>query len=236
MKPIIISNWKMNLNLSDAISLVREIENESPQAELLIAPPAPYLAYFAETFKKISICAQDISVYGEFGAYTGEYSAQIVKSCGIHYAIIGHSERRSLMFETNKIVKQKIENCIHAGIVPIICIGENLEARQNNSFREFLLEQIKSIPENAHDIIIAYEPVWAIGTGIYPNLEEINQVIELIRTHEQISPVAKNARLVYGGSVSGKNFSEIIQIPEISGVLIGSASLNKEELKSILNN
>ncbi len=235
MKHTIIANWKMNLTFHQAIILAQEIENISHDHHFIVAAPTPYLAYLTLNFKNINFCAQDISVFNEYGAYTGETSAHMLKDCGINYTIIGHSERRSLLFETNKIIRKKIENCINAEIIPIICIGETLESRQNNTFKELLLEQINAIPENADNIIIAYEPIWAIGSGIIPTTEEIQQVIKFIKTNEQVSVIAKNAQLVYGGSVACKNFIQIIDLSEINGLLIGSASLKIEELRTILN-
>lgn len=234
MKHTIIANWKMNPNFNEAIALAKEIEKIKHGHNFLLATPSAYLAYFKNNFN-FNISAQDVSIFNEFGAYTGETSADLIKSFGINYSIIGHSERRSLMFETNKIVRKKIENCINANITPIVCVGETLESRQNNTFKELLLEQINSIPENAGNIILAYEPFWAIGSGIIPTIDEIKQVTEFIKTNDKVSIVAKNAQLVYGGSVSCKNFNQIIDIPEINGVLIGSASLKIDELKTILN-
>lgn len=236
MKPIIIANWKMNLTLSEAYNKAKQLDKKNYSAQLLLAPPAPYLAHFAENFKNTTICAQDISTINGFGAYTGEYSAEMIKSCGINYAILGHSERRNAMGEHNKLIKQKALNCIGAKITPIICIGESLEARQNNNYKELLAEQInESIPENAHSVIIAYEPFWAIGSGLVPTIEEIAKIFEFIKTSKDISIVAKNAQLVYGGSVSSQNYKEILAIAGNNGVILGSASLNDDELDVILN-
>ncbi|MFK7973960.1 MAG: triose-phosphate isomerase [Rickettsiaceae bacterium] len=234
MKPIIIANWKMNLPFNAAQSLIQHTQSLTHSYDILLSPPAPYLAYFANKYMQLTFCAQDISAFRGFGAYTGEYSAELIKSCGVHYAIIGHSERRTMMLETNKMVNQKISNCIQADITPILCIGENLEARQNNNFKELLLEQISYIPATAKNIIIAYEPVWAIGTGISPSQNEIAEVVTLIKNNN-VSLVAQTAPIVYGGSVSSNNFKEIISISGINGTLIGSASLNKSELSKILN-
>ncbi len=236
MKPIIIANWKMNLTLEDALLKAGQLNSKNYSAQVLLAPPAPYLAYFANNFKNINICAQDASTLSGYGAYTGEYSAEMLKSCGINYSIIGHSERRTISAESNKIVKKKVANCINAQITPIICIGETLEARQNNNYNEFILGQIsESIPEDAHSIIIAYEPCWAIGSGIAPTIKEISEIFNFIKTSEKINIVAKNAQLVYGGSVSSKNYKEILAVPGNNGIILGSASLNDEELSLILN-
>jgi len=236
MNPIIIANWKMNIKLNDAITLAQKFESSNHSSKLFLAPPTPYLAYLAKILVKTKICAQDVSSIKGLGAYTGENSATIIKSCGVNHSIIGHSERRTTQRESNSIVRKKVENCIEAGIAPIVCIGETLESRQNKNYKEFLIEQINSsIPSNAHNLIIAYEPVWAIGSGITPQPEEIYEIVELIKKSARVEIVAKNAQLVYGGSVSSRNFAEIIKVPGLNGVLMGSASTDESEMTSILN-
>ena len=226
----------MNIKLSEAIVLAQKFESLNHSSQFFLAPPTPYLSYLSKILVKTKICSQDVSSIKGLGAYTGENSATIIKSCGVNYSIIGHSERRTNQRESNSIVRKKIENCIEAGIIPIVCIGETLESRQNRNFKEFLIEQINSsIPSNAHNLIIAYEPVWAIGSGIAPKPEEIYEIVELIKKSARVELVAKNAQLVYGGSVSSKNFAEIITVPGLSGVLMGSASLDESEMSSILN-
>jgi len=236
MKPIIIANWKMNLSLKEAFLKADLLDKRNSWAQFILAPSAPYLAYFAKNFLKTTFCAQDVSSISGYGAYTGEVSADILKSCGVNYAIIGHSEKRTVMKDNNKTVRKKVGNCIKAGIKPIICVGESLESRKNNNYKEFILEQInESIPENAKNVIIAYEPIWAIGTGISPTKEELTEIFNFIKNDSSISQVAKNAQLVYGGSVNSRNYKEILAIEGISGVLIGSASLDDDELNLILS-
>lgn len=235
MKPIIIANWKMNLSLKEAFLKADLLDKRNSWAHFILAPPAPYLAYFSERFSKTTFCAQDVSSISGYGAYTGEVSADIIKSCGVNYAIIGHSEKRTIMKDNNIKVRKKVENCIKAEIKPIICIGETLESRKNNNYKEFILEQInESIPENAKNVIIAYEPIWAIGTGISPTEEELTEIFNFIKNDSATSQVAKNAQLVYGGSVDSRNYKKILAIKGISGILIGSASLNDDELNLIL--
>ena len=236
MKPIIIANWKMNLTLKEAILKAEQLEKRNYSSQLLLAPPALYLGHLASILKKTALCAQDVSLASGQGAYTGENSSDMIKSCSINHALIGHSERRTVFKESNSIVKTKVANCLNSGVMPIICIGENLETRQNNNYKEFLVQQLtESIPDNAHNIIIGYEPVWAIGSGIIPTPEEIAEVFELIKTDKNISMVAKNAQLVYGGSVNSKNYKEILAVPGNSGLILGSASLKEDELNTILN-
>lgn len=230
MSPLIIANWKMNLTFNEAIFLATSLTEQSFSRQLIIAPPAPYIGYLKAHFEQIDFCAQDVSSKNEFGSYTGENTAKFFKSCGVNYAIIGHSERRNLCKEDDDIVRVKAQNCLDNDITPIICIGEPLEIRQNKSYPEFLLNQLKqSAPQTDKEIIIAYEPLWSIGTGVVPTIEEISEVFALIRGLE------KKIKLVYGGSVNSKNCEELLKISGISGLLVGGASLNKEELFKILN-
>lgn len=235
MNSIIIANWKMNMTLSAAIDLATELETIDHSYQFLIAPPAPYLAQLASFVKKNKICAQDVSFHGGFGAYTGESSADIIKSCGINYAIIGHSERRFNQKESNELIYSKVDNCLSAGIIPIICVGEPLDIRANNSYREYITQQINSsIPKGAPNIIIAYEPIWSIGSGNVPTIEQISEVIELIKNNVKLEMVAKTAQVVYGGSVNSKNFAQILKINGLDGILIGAASMNWSEMNIIL--
>ena len=235
MKPLIITNWKMNLTFNEAATLAKLISEHDDHYRLIIAPPTPYIAYLAQIYKKLKFCAQDISTRSAFGSYTGENSAKCFKSCDINYSLIGHSERRSLFGETNIVARAKAEICIDNKITPIICIGETEKVRQSGHYKEFLLNQLEeSTPETDKPIIVAYEPVWAIGTKITPTIEEIGEIAQLIKTKKQ-SLVAKTLQLVYGGSVNSENYKNIINIKDISGVLVGSASLDKDELLKILN-
>ncbi|HJK87074.1 MAG TPA: triose-phosphate isomerase [Candidatus Megaira endosymbiont of Nemacystus decipiens] len=233
MKQLIILNWKMNLLLNEAIKLNHEISNIKHSYELIIAPPTPYIGYLSQT-KNIKYCAQNVSIYDGLDAKTGEYSAEILKSCGIDYTIIGHSERRTFMMETNHMIKRKIQTCMQEKIIPILCVGETIEARKSNSYREYIEEQLKVIPENIENIVIAYEPIWAIGSGITPTLDEISEIISYISSNEHLTKLANKPKLIYGGSVNSANIKDICNLEEMSGVLIGSAALKIEELKSIL--
>jgi triosephosphate isomerase len=237
MKPLIIANWKMNLAFQEASELSKSISNQENHHRLIIAPPTPYIAYLAQIYKKLNFCAQDVSTRSTFGPYTGENSAKFFKSCNVNYALIGHSERRYLLGENNMIVRTKAEICINNKITPIICIGETERERNSNHYEEFLLRQLnESIPETDKPLIIAYEPVWAIGTNNTPSIEEISKIIQLIReNNNKQSVIAKSLQIVYGGSVNSKNYETIAAVKDIDGVLLGGASLDKEELFRILN-
>jgi triosephosphate isomerase len=239
MKPLIIANWKMNFSLKEAISYCEELSQNIHNKGVIISPPAPYLAYLADKFSSINFCAQNISFFENNGSYTGEYSASIIKSCGVNYALIGHSERRKLFSETDTIIAKKIENSINAGITPIICIGESIEQRRNGTYKEFILSQlhnslqIKSIPIY-QKLIIAYEPISSIGTGIIPTNDELIQTFEIINSFIKQSAVANKVLLVYGGSVNLDNVTQIVSLKDIDGVLIGNASFNYKNLSKIL--
>jgi triosephosphate isomerase (TIM) len=235
MKPLIIANWKMNLNLEKSFAMMEYLEKSSYE-NFMIAISAPYLAYFAKSFYKIKFCAQDVSTVEGYGAYTGEMSADLIKSCKISHSIVGHSERRQLMRDSNMVVQKKADNCIKAGIEPIICVGENLEFRRDGNYKEFIFQQInESIPRSADSFIVAYEPVWSIGTGIVPTTEELSEMFYLIKHHPKLIRVAKNIQLVYGGSVNSSNCKHLLSIENIDGLLVGSASLSKKELDLILS-
>lgn len=235
MEQLIIANWKMNLTFKEASNLTRFLSEHNNCHKLIIAPPTPYIAYLAQNYQQLRFCAQDVSIKNAFGSYTGESSAKFFKSCGVNYSLIGHSERRTLFGETNQIVRKKAEVCIENQITPIICIGESEALRNSGNYKELLLTQLEeSLPETDKRVIIAYEPVWAIGTKVTPTLEQISEVAELIKTKYH-SIVAKTMQLVYGGSVTPENCEGIINIKDISGVLVGGASLNKDKLFEILN-
>lgn len=243
MSPIFIANWKMNFLFDDALKTIQEIytllKTQNELDKLVIAPPLAYLSYMTDKYPQINYAAQDISLNKEFGAYTAEISAKMIKSAGANYAIIGHSDRRLHHNETSNNVRIKAENCIEAGVIPIICVGEPLESRQQKQHLAFVSQQIKeSFPKisasSASQIIIAYEPIWAIGSNTIPTTTEIAEIARQIKDTLDASMVAKNISLVYGGSVNSSNCQEILKTEGISGLLIGSAALNPRELLSII--
>lgn len=236
MTPLIIANWKMNFTMEEAKSFLSNLSKSEIKCDFVVAPPLAFLAYLTQQFPQIVFSSQDVSKYNDFGPYTGECSAKMLKSCNVKYAIIGHSERREGFYETNKIVRRKIENCVTAGVIPIVCVGENLESRKNNNYKDFIIEQLNnSVPNNVQEYIIAYEPIWAIGTGITPNTEEIKEIVELILKWKNSTKLANSFRLVYGGSANANNYKEIVAIPGISGLLIGSAAIDLDNFKKIIS-
>ena len=227
MTPIIIANWKMHFTLEETNAFCNKLVG-TQRDNLIIAPPIPYIALLAATFPKINFCAQNLSSFAEEGAYTGEYSSKMIKSCGINHAIIGHSERRTLFKETDELIAAKVNASLDAEVTPIICIGESIQVRQSGNYVQFLIDQLKaSLPTATDDdIIIAYEPVWSIGTNQIPTEQQLIETFQAINSYLEQSKVAKNVRLLYGGSVNSDNIEMIRDLDHVSGVLVGKSSLD----------
>ena len=171
------------------------------------------------------------------GAFTGEISASMLKDCGCEYVILGHSERRQYFNETDQIIAKKINAALEVDLTPILCIGESKELRQNNSYLDFIEKQIAdNIPTNLEidDLIIAYEPIWSIGTGLIPTSKQIEEVAEFIKNKISANKNIKNFAILYGGSVKKENSAEILAIKNINGLLVGGASLNDDEFFEIV--
>jgi triosephosphate isomerase (TIM) len=236
MVPILIANWKMHFSLTHAINVCNKLMAHQCE-KLMIAPPIPYLAFLAATFPNITFCAQNLSEFIIDGAYTGEYSGSMLKSCGINYSIVGHSERRTLFNDTNAIIAAKVNACLKADITPVICIGESAQNRQDGYHKQVLIEQLESFILNDIDdeIIIAYEPIWSIGTNRLPTKLELTETFEAINSYLAQTRVAKNARLLYGGSVNLDNIEQILSIDHVNGVLVGKSSLDPAILIEMLN-
>lgn len=239
----IIGNWKMNMlpneilnYLMEYTELVKDVENIS----IILA--VPYISiFYANNFVQdtnVQIAVQNISAYKK-GAYTGDISAEMVNSFGIKYSIIGHSERRTHFFETDEIINEKVKRAVENRIVPIICVGETEEIKEEGKTLEFVKTQIdKAIKdvdfkEVENEIIIAYEPVWAIGTGKSCDSDYAKKVTSYIK--EKLEARFENAKIsvLYGGSVTSFNIKEFLEVESISGVLVGGASLNVDEFAKI---
>lgn len=227
---LVIANWKMNFSLSQAIDFCTKLNNNSHHIPI-VAAPTLYLSHLLVRFKNIiSFASQDLSANpDDYGSFTGEISAKMLHDIGIKYSIIGHSERRTNNEETNDIVKNKSENAIKNNITPIICIGETLEARNKGSYLESINNQYLESKPKFGKFILAYEPIWAIGTGNIPTTDELNEVFSFI---ENI--IAKDVTLVYGGSVNLGNIGLITAVPQIRGLLLGKASLDVIEFNKII--
>ncbi|MGP2569592.1 triose-phosphate isomerase [Ornithobacterium rhinotracheale] len=245
-KKIVAGNWKMNKNWAEAKELLLGVNNfvssRNPKCEVIVAPPATYLLNAAEIFQSnAEISAQNVSEF-EPGAYTGEISTDILNSIGVKYSIIGHSERRSIFGETNEQVGKKVDKALAANISPILCCGEVLEERKANKHVDVVSEQLKAALKNVKkeqmkDVIIAYEPVWAIGTGETATPEQAQEMHAEIRALLRSlfdQETSEAVRILYGGSVKPSNADELFSQPDIDGGLVGGASLNIEDFSALI--
>lgn len=247
MKKIVVLNWKMNPpSLKEAHILFKIIKKIRPPFEIIIAPPFIYLEKARELFKdKVKLAAQNVFWHNRF-FMTGEISPKMLKLMGVDYAIVGHSERRTHLNESLSQINLKIKACLLNNIVPILCIGE--KERKKGERTDFYLKKIifdqlneafKGIKlEKRKSIIIAYEPVWAIGKGVSDDPLEAEKVINLIRfwlERRFVNYIADSLPILYGGSVKSNNLKQFLSLKSINGVLVGSASTNKKELTKILN-
>lgn len=244
--PIIAGNWKMNKTPSEAAVLIDELKPlvKDTQIEVVVCPPFVCLPIVAEAIKgsNIKLGAQNMH-FEEQGAYTGEVSPIMLKELGVEYVIIGHSERRQYFAETDMTVNKKVLKAFSHGLTPIVCVGETLEQREQGITADLVSMQTKIAmggltKEQAEKIVIAYEPIWAIGTGKTASAQEANEVIGIIRnTIKEMfgQDVSEKVRIQYGGSMKPQNAKELMAMPEIDGGLIGGASLKAQDFASIVN-
>lgn len=238
---IVAANWKMNMSAKETRGFLEQISQaEIPEyLRTIIFPPYPYLNIFQKMlrYSKVAYGAQDIAKE-EKGAYTGEVSVAMLTDLGCSYTLTGHSERRSYYAETPEIVAKKTKAASSHGITPVICIGETLEQRKNDRYKEVLKMQLDAVAAENHmaSCIVAYEPVWAIGTGVIPKISEIAETHEFIhdvlRSYD--STGAETSPILYGGSVNEKNVKDIASVEYVDGFLIGGASLKAESFCGIL--
>ena len=241
--PVIAGNWKMNTTLSEATELVRAVQaelNQIDNIDKLICPPFISLATVGELIKGSSIKLGAQNVYfEEKGAYTGEISPLMLADL-CEFVIIGHSERRQYFNETGEIVNRKIVAALKVGLKPILCIGEKLAENEAGKTEEVVTEQLRSSLAGIgylNGLIIAYEPIWAIGTGKSATGKQANATIGLIRRNIAKlynKEIAQDMRILYGGSVTAENIAEFVQQPEIDGALVGGASLKADQFLSIV--
>jgi triosephosphate isomerase (TIM) len=241
IKPVVVANWKMNMTLDSISKFVDGFSGESFAAEVVVCPPSPYL-YILNAMKEqqnvsISLGAQNVHSEKN-GAFTGDVSADQLLDVGCQYVIIGHSERRAIG-ETNAFIHQKVNQSVAAGLIPILCVGETENERQQHKTNEVVEEQVLSALQNIRDIsrvIIAYEPVWAIGTGQSAAPEQAQEVHQFIRSvlvkHFGVS--AGQIPILYGGSAKPNNAKDYSAMSDIDGLLVGGASLNADDFKSII--
>ena len=246
-KKILAGNWKMNLEHKEALDLVGELmkrESEfNAETVTLICPPALYLSEIAEKLKQsnhIKLGAQNCH-FEKNGAYTGEVSASMLKSIGVEYCLVGHSERRDHFNEDYGILSKKVKALTSNNIIPIFCCGEQLQVRDNNIFKEFILKQIEDSlfgldASILSKTVIAYEPIWAIGTGKTATSAQAQEMHHLIRQRisgQYNEEVAKNLTILYGGSCKPDNAKELFEQKDIDGGLIGGASLKADDFIAI---
>lgn len=245
-KTVIAGNWKMNLLPSEVKSYAEDMKAMIPKTkwcEIALCVPSLMLPATMKAFRdtRVTVGAQDISRY-EKGAYTGEISAAQVSDLGAKYVIIGHSERRQYHGDTDEMVNAKVHLTLENKLSPIICVGESLEQREMGVTLELITLQVKSAlagvsAEKMRSIVIAYEPIWAIGTGRTATAEQAGQVCTAIRAIIRSihgARVARSVTIQYGGSMNGDNAEELLAQPDIDGGLIGGASLKPEEFIKIV--
>ena len=237
-RPIIAGNWKMNKTAAEGAALVNELKPLVKDADCDVVVCVPFTdipaVSAAAKGSNIHVGAQNVH-FAEKGAYTGEISAEMLKEFGVEYVIIGHSERRQYFGETDETVNKRMHAALAAGLTPIVCVGESLEERETGKTEAVLSVQIEEGLKGLEDvskIVIAYEPIWAIGTGKTATAEQANETIAFIRKKcaEVFCPkCAEKVRIQYGGSMNAKNCKELMAMPEIDGGLIGGASLKAED-------
>lgn len=237
MDLMIIGNWKMYKTGSEASqfihALIPLIKDTSARAFLAVPFTALYEAVQAAMGSKIIIGAQNMHDADE-GAYTGEVSAPMLKSAGVQFVILGHSERRELFGESDAFINRKVKSALKNGLKPILCIGETSAQRENNQTRTILAEQLKNslaglLPEELKEVVIAYEPIWAIGTGKSATPDMAQETHAMIRAH-----LPKIVPILYGGSVKPENSRALLSQPDIGGALVGGASLNVQSFAKII--
>ncbi|HRA66440.1 MAG TPA: triose-phosphate isomerase [Caldilinea sp.] len=239
-KPMMAGNWKMNKTINEAVTLARAIReqvNDVNSVDRVLCPPFIDIPMVSAELmgSNIAVGAQNMH-WAESGAYTGEISAPMLKNL-VTYVIVGHSERRQYFAETNETVNQKALAALAAGITPIICVGESLEQNENGETQAFVSEQVKAAlaglaAAQMADIVIAYEPIWAIGTGKAATAEQANDICGGV-VRQAVGELlgdeaAATIRILYGGSTNDKNIGEIMTQPDIDGALIGGAALKVE--------
>lgn len=248
-KKIVAGNWKMNKSLEEALSLTSEVVNMvrdevRGEVEVVLCTPyiyLPVLQKYAQEVDRISLGAQNCH-HKASGAFTGEISASMLAAIEVPYVIIGHSERRQYFGETDALIAEKVKIALENGLKPIFCCGELLEQRQNEDFVAIVKDQITAAlfdlsAEDFGKVVIAYEPVWAIGTGLTASSAQAQEMHAALRAHvaEKFgAQVADDTTILYGGSCNEKNADELFACPDVDGGLIGGASLKSREFTNII--
>jgi triosephosphate isomerase (TIM) len=238
-RPLVAGNWKMN-GLAASIGQLKAViagAPDLPKVTLMVCPPATLIARFAAAARgtPVLIGGQDCHALAS-GPYTGDISAEMLKDAGASAVIVGHSERRRYHHESDAEVRAKAEAARRAGLTPIICVGETRPQRQAGHALEVVATQLRgSLPDGAADFVVAYEPVWAIGSGMTPTTADVREMHRSIREHlvTRYGEVGQGARILYGGSVNPKNAAELLAVENVDGALVGGASLKAEDFLAI---
>ncbi|MGD9552293.1 MAG: triose-phosphate isomerase [Candidatus Caldatribacteriota bacterium] len=236
-KPLIVGNWKMNKTVTESIALIKDLLDlikGYQETEVVICPPFTSLWVARELIEgsNIFLGAQNVYFQNE-GPYTGEISARMLQNIGCSYVILGHSERREYFQETSQEVAKKVRQVLAYGIKPIVCVGEKLEERESGKAEEIVREELEAIfpilkTTDVENVVFAYEPIWAIGTGRSATPSDANEMIKYIRElikNEYDNKIAEEMRILYGGSVNPENIKSMMAEPDIDGALVGGASL-----------
>jgi triosephosphate isomerase len=247
-KQIVAGNWKMNKTFQEADDLINELvefitSNDIGDIGVIICPPAPYLELASDSASEsdLFVGAQNVSDH-ESGAYTGEISAAMLESMNIDYCIIGHSERRKYYHESNEMLSEKVNRAIESSIQPIFCCGELLPEREAGEYFDVVKAQLEESlfhlkEEDFEDVVIAYEPVWAIGTGVTATSDQAQEMHAFIRSlikEKYNEDVAENTTILYGGSCNPNNARELFANKDVDGGLIGGASLKADDFAKII--
>ncbi|NVK22539.1 MAG: triose-phosphate isomerase [Kangiellaceae bacterium] len=243
-RTLIAGNWKMHGQMNSIRELMSGISEQLQsdwRCEVLVCPPAVYISTVKQLIgdKTVSLGAQNVSEQVQ-GAFTGEVSADMLTDIGCQYVLVGHSERRSLYGESDELVADKFAAALKAGLKPVLCIGETLEQRENGTTMNVVKQQIDAVInllgiDGLAKGVIAYEPVWAIGTGVTASPEQAQEVHAAIREHlkQSCTSAAQNTQILYGGSMKAANAEQLLAQPDIDGGLIGGASLKADEFIAI---
>jgi triosephosphate isomerase (TIM) len=242
MKKLIVGNWKMNGSLAANQALIQSLLSglAKETCDVAVCAPAVYLQQLQGLLSgsTIALGAQDMSQH-EAGAFTGEVSGQMLRDFGVHFCIVGHSERRQYHAESDKVVALKVQRALASGLTPIVCVGETLQEREAGQSEEVVRRQLAGVIHlNGHcisEIVVAYEPVWAIGTGKTASAEQAQLVHQVLRAQlRAASSHADRIRILYGGSMNASNAPQLLAQPDIDGGLIGGAALKPQDFLSII--
>lgn len=245
-KPIIAGNWKMNMSPAETVGFINQIKGKLPpleKVESVIAAPAIDLTTLVCEKGPVLIAAAENCHFEDQGAYTGETSPKVLNEIGITYVIVGHSERRRQFFENDESVNKKVHAVFRNNLLPIVCCGETLEIKKAGKAKEWVEKQIRNAVtgltnEQISKMVLAYEPIWAIGNGQTAKAEEAQEVCHFLReilVRLTTPEIAQQVRIQYGGSVTPANVKEIMAQPDIDGVLVGGAALNPESFLQLVN-